>query len=52
MKTPRDILLGRHAPAEPKLDSLRHEVVRTVIAPEKKVREFTFAATKLNILCL
>ena len=45
MKTPREILLSRHAQANPKLDVLRHEVVNTVAAAAKENREFTFAAT-------
>jgi hypothetical protein len=33
MKTPRDILFGRHQAAVPKLDAIRHEVV-TIELPE------------------
>ena len=45
MKTIRELLLERHAQAEPKLDTIRKEVVETVAASANKNREFTFAAT-------
>ena len=45
MKTPREILLSRHAQADPKLDALRHEVVNSVASAAREGRESTFAAT-------
>jgi hypothetical protein len=48
MKTPREILLARHKPAEAKLDGIRHDAVRVAADVNRRsppVRELTFAAT-------
>jgi hypothetical protein len=41
MKTPREILLGRHKAAEPKLDAIREEVVSSEIVGKERGKRFT-----------
>ena len=53
MKTPREILLARNSAATPKLDAIRHDVVRETTEVNRRkptVREFTFAATIAKII--
>ena len=53
MKTPREILLARHEPVEPKLDRIRRDAVRVAADVNRRtpaVREFTFAATAARAL--
>jgi hypothetical protein len=53
MKTPREILLKRHAPANEKLDAIRQKAIRVAAEANRQGtpdREFTFAATVLHAL--
>jgi hypothetical protein len=55
MKTPRELLLQRHAPANEKLDAIREEAVRVAADVNRRTaadREFTFAATILHALAV
>jgi hypothetical protein len=55
MKTPREILLNRHRSAAPKLDAIRHEVMKVAADVNRRkqpVRELTFAAALANAIRL
>lgn len=55
MKTPREILLARHQPAESKLDRIRRDAIRVAADVNRRsptVRELTFAATALRALAV
>ena len=55
MKTPRDILLHRHAPAGEKLDVIRKETVRLAANPNRRSasgRASTIASTALHALTI
>jgi hypothetical protein len=46
MKTPREILLATHRPIEPKLDSLRSEVLAQISAPSARRSETAKAGAR------
>jgi hypothetical protein len=53
MKTPREILLSRHAPVNDKLDAIRQEAVRAAADANRRSapgRDFAFAAAVLHAL--
>lgn len=53
MKTPREILLKHHAPANEKLDAIRRKAIRVAAEVNRQGapdREFTFAATVWHAL--
>ena len=55
MKTPREILLGRHRAAEPKLDAIRREAVNVAADVNRRkqpVRELTFTAALADVIRL
>jgi hypothetical protein len=55
MKTPREILLKRHAPANEKLDAIRQKAIRVAAEANRQGapdREFTFAATIFHALTI
>jgi hypothetical protein len=56
MKTPRELLLNRHAPANEKLDAIREEIVCGIATEVNRRtapgREFRFAATVLQALAV
>jgi hypothetical protein len=55
MKTPRELLLKRHAAANEKLDAIRAEALRVAAEVNRRnppVRELTFAATPLQALTI
>ena len=53
MKTPREILLNRHAPANEKLDAIRQKALRAAAEVNRRTvpgRKFTFAAAVFHAL--
>ena len=51
MKTPREILLQRHAAATPKLDAIRHAMVEELNNKDTKIQSWAVALVALFLGC-